>query len=152
MLSDDEELILAVELALDHCGYDLAAGVGTKAELMDVSASMIPDVAVVDLTLAGMAGLTIVGALRDLSPGLAVVVLCPFANLHEAALEAGAVDLLEARDVRGLQRCLERLRAGVATVCTCQPIRAPSNTSTAFDPATSRVSAASRGERLGPAR
>lgn len=145
VLSDDEDLILGVEMVLDHCGYDLEAGVPTKAELMELSRSTFPDLAVVDLTLAGMAGLTIVRALRQTSPRLTVVVLCPFENLHDAALEEGAVELLEARDLVGLQRCLERLQAGAPTACTCGLIRQVPNTSPAFDPANSRVSPPIRG-------
>lgn len=44
-----------------------------------------------------------------MAPGCAVVVLSPFGALRNAALEAGAYDLVDPCDLRDLERCLDRL-------------------------------------------
>lgn len=94
----------------------------------------------VDLTLAGMVGLGLVEALRTFAPAPAVVVLCPFPALHGDALAAGAADLLHPSDLRAVERCVTRLRAGDPSVCTCGPVLSEPTTAVAFDPASSRVS------------
>lgn len=72
-----------------------------------------PDVGVIllDLALAGMAGLGIVATLRAVAPGSAIVLLCPFSGLRAAAVEAGVYDFVDPHDLRDLDRCLDRLVA-----------------------------------------
>ncbi len=78
-------------------------------------------VILLDLALAGLAGLGIIPPLLAVAPNAAIVVLSPFAGLRAAALQGGAYDLVDPQDLRDLDRCLDRLVAEAANADDQRP-------------------------------
>jgi ActR/RegA family two-component response regulator len=70
-----------------------------------------PDVAIVDLAVAGSVGVRIVPVIRSAVPGCEVVVVAPFPELGAAARRAGAYEVVRASDLRPLAAALVRLGA-----------------------------------------
>lgn len=147
-------------------GFDVVAAVDSGDEAVAAAARTKPDVVVVDLALAGEAGLGIVAAVVEASPQSAVVVLVPspFGRLRASAEEAGAMALVELSDLRLLRRCLEQIHINAhAQSCPSCPAARPATTAAAgparsqittrpspvlrpgTDPATGRPSSASSG-------
>ena len=108
---DDVGCSRALRAMLRRKGFGIVATVSSADELLAAAAHAEARVILLDLALAGLAGLRIITPLRNLVPGAAVVVLSPFVNLRSAAMEAGAYDLVDLRDPRELERCLERVMA-----------------------------------------
>jgi ActR/RegA family two-component response regulator len=79
------------------------------SEAVHLAADLAPDVAVVDLAVAGSAGVRIVSVLRSALPGCEVVVVTPLPDLDAAAREAGAVEVVRPEDLRPLTAVLVRL-------------------------------------------
>ena len=102
---DDPDTRRAVVAILARCGFQVAGYVASPADAL-VAATANPDVIVLDLALSGSRGLGILAALRAVAPGCALVVLSPFGALRQAALEAGACDFIDKRDMRQLEGCL----------------------------------------------
>ena len=105
---DDPDTRRAVAAILARCGFDLAGHVASPADAL-VAAGSLPDVIVLDLALSGARGLGILAALHAVAPACTLVVLSPFDRLKEAALDAGACDFIDKRDMRQLERCLRRV-------------------------------------------
>lgn len=77
VVADDHTLILeAVKLALENAdGVALVGTATSAAALLDLVRQASPDVALLDLRMPGMDGLTCLDSLRELYPRLKVVVL-----------------------------------------------------------------------------
>lgn len=122
--------------------FDVVAAVTSGDEAVAAVARTQPNVVVLDLALAGEAGLRIVPALREAAPACAVVVLVPspFGRLRASAEEAGAMALVELEDLRPLRRCLEQvhLRAHAESCPSC-PAARPTSTGPSSGPARSEV-------------
>jgi ActR/RegA family two-component response regulator len=94
-----------------------AAGVEIVAEehrwpqAVHLAADLAPDVVVVDLAVAGSAGLRIVSVLRSAVPGCEVVVVTPLPELDAPAREVGALEVVRPEDLRPLTAALARLSA-----------------------------------------
>jgi ActR/RegA family two-component response regulator len=99
----------AVEAAMQRAGVDVVLTASAVSTIVREARVLGPDIAVVDLALAGEVGLGIVAQLAGAAPGCAVVLLAPFDTLREAAFQAGASELLHAEDIVRLQSCLEGL-------------------------------------------
>lgn len=108
-------------------GFDLVAAVASGQDAVAAVARTQAHVVVLDLALAGEAGLGIVPALREAAPACAVVVLVPtpFRRLRASAEDAGAMALVELDDLRPLRRCLEQvhLRAHAESCPSCPATR-----------------------------
>jgi ActR/RegA family two-component response regulator len=81
-------------------------------EAVHLAANHAPDVAVVDLAVAGSAGVRIVPVLRAAVPGCEVVVVTPLSELDAAARELGALEVVRPHDLRPLTAALARLSDG----------------------------------------
>lgn len=124
---DNEQFIAAlVDTANGLYGFDVYPPVASGAEAVELSSMVQPDLVIVDVALLGEPGLKTISALHAAAPNCAVVVVAqaPFASLRQAALEAGAMALVELADPRQLRPCLRRVAAMVADPLTC-PARTP---------------------------
>lgn len=125
-------------------GFEVVALVTSGDDVVAATARTQPNVVVVDLALAGEAGLRIVAALREAAPGCAVVVLVasPFGRLRASAEDAGAMALVEMDDLRPLRRCLEQVHLrSHAENCPSCPAARPPGTAAAVSDARSDVRA-----------
>ena len=114
VFDDDADTRRAVTAILSRSGFDVVGVVSSPAEAL-AAAGGLPDVVVLDLALSGTRGLGILGALHAVAPACELVVLSPFVALREAALDAGACDFIDKRDMRQLERCLRRVAEQAAT-------------------------------------
>lgn len=117
---DDPDMQRAVAVILDRTGHEVIGVCATAAEATTMAAARLDlEVVVLDLALCGAAGLRMVQRLRADSPRCDVVVLSPFVNLRQAALESGALGLVEPDDLRDLETCLHPFDASHTIGCPC---------------------------------
>jgi ActR/RegA family two-component response regulator len=93
-------------------GVEVVAHEHRWPEAVHLAADLAPDVAIVDLAVAGSAGVRIVSVLHSALPGCEVVVLSPLPELDAAARDAGACEVVRPNDLRPLTAELTRLSAG----------------------------------------
>ncbi len=103
----------ALSAVLKRKGFDTVATVQSAEDLLAHAGHPGVRVILLDLALAGMAGLRIIASLRAVAPSAVIVLLSPFAGLRRAAVDAGAYELVDPHDLRELERCLDRLVAEV---------------------------------------
>jgi two-component system, NarL family, response regulator DesR len=98
LLADDQALIRAAFAALLATESDLevVAQVGSGAEVVTEALRTRPDVALLDVQMPGIDGLTAAGALRERLPGCRVIMLTTFGRpgYLKRAMEAGAAGFL----------------------------------------------------------
>jgi len=96
LIIDDEQAVCwALQRALTRAG--LQAEVAASAEEgLSLAAEQRPDAIILDVRLPGMDGLTALNQLRELRPGVPIIVVTAFGNLSTAvrAVEGGAFDYL----------------------------------------------------------
>jgi DNA-binding NarL/FixJ family response regulator len=93
LLADDHPLFLdGLRLLLETAGLSVAGVASDGAQLVELAKNHQADVAVVDLDMPGMDGLTAIESLMQVQPQLAVLVLTMHdeAALVRRALDAGA--------------------------------------------------------------
>ena len=125
---DRPDVRRTLRAVLERCGIAVAAGAHDLDGLLDAVGSASADVAVVTLPVAGSNGLDVVAAVHRVAPRCRVVVLSPFEALEGPALDAGAVALVDDRDLRGLAAVLVRLvdeTAEAAPVSDLLPVQGP---------------------------
>jgi ActR/RegA family two-component response regulator len=110
-LYDDASTRTAVAATMERCGFAVVVLDGPAPDLVAQAHALAPDVLVLDLAGGGVRGLRLVRELRRALPRCAIVLLTPFETLRDAAVEAGAYELVGRDDLRDLQRCLLRLGA-----------------------------------------
>jgi len=104
IVDDDEAFRLRLARAMEKRGFQVQVAEGVQDAIRSAQRDP-PGYAVVDLKLADGSGLDIVEALRQVHPGMRIVMLTGFGNIATAvaAVKAGAVDYLakpaEADDV-----------------------------------------------------
>lgn len=96
---------------LADAGVEVVAHETRWSEAVHLAAVLAPDVAVVDLAVAGSAGVRIVAVLRSALPSCEVVVITPLPELDAAARDAGAAEVVRPEDLRPLSAVLGRLAA-----------------------------------------
>ena len=94
LLADDQTLVrtaLAALLDLED-DFDVVAQVGRGDEVVQAALAARPDVALLDIEMPGMDGLTAAAELRRLSPGTRIVILTTFGRpgYLRRAMESGA--------------------------------------------------------------
>ncbi len=107
---DDASSRRAVSVLVERCGCQVVDATGGTGDIADRVQPLRPDLIVLELALAGVCGLNIIAELHAAVPTAAVVMLSPFGSLREAAIGAGAYELI-ADDLAELRRCVRRLVA-----------------------------------------
>jgi DNA-binding NtrC family response regulator len=94
-VDDDRELVIALTPALERRGMTVTVAYDS-AQALALATRRRYDVALVDVVMAGMHGLTLMGLLRESDPLLQVVVLTGHPSVADArrALQEGAFDYL----------------------------------------------------------
>jgi DNA-binding NarL/FixJ family response regulator len=115
ILADSEPAVRrALRLLLTHdLDIEVVGEVGTPESLQGVVTQQQPDLLVVDWELLASSATAALASLREISPGLRVVVLGLAPEVREAALVAGAdafVSKVDAPD--SVRRALHALLAG----------------------------------------
>ena len=101
----------AAAVIVERSGVEVVDVADGDSDIVDHVRLLRPDVIVLELALAGTCGLGIVPVLLAAVPGSAIVLLSPFGGLRDAALRAGAYDLVDGDDLRELRRSVRRLVA-----------------------------------------
>lgn len=95
VVDDDQTFLQVLARSLRRKGYEaITADSVTRAQ--ELLTRHTPDMAVVDLKMQGATGLTLVPVLKDLNPGMQVIVLTGYASIATAveAMRLGARDYL----------------------------------------------------------
>ena len=117
LLADDHELIrdgIRARLA-SHPDWEICGEAGDGREAVELARELQPDVAIVDIGMAGMNGITATGEIRRACPDTSVLILTVQESEEQirAALMAGARGFLLKSDTgRLLATALEALLAG----------------------------------------
>jgi DNA-binding NarL/FixJ family response regulator len=95
-LADDHPAVLVAFERLLQASCDVVASVPSGIGAIEAVARLQPDVLVVDLMMPGMNGLEVCRAVRETSPGTAVVIVTAFDDeqVRKTALRDGAADFL----------------------------------------------------------
>ena len=95
LVDDDAPLRRNMTRILEREGFSVAAAAGVK-EAYELAADNPPELAVVDLNLEDGHGMELVGGLRQLHPGIRVLVLTGYDSIASSlvALKAGVVGYL----------------------------------------------------------
>lgn len=100
---DDSALRHLVAESLRRAGYAVTE-VGDGAEALDTigaqlvsGARDLPDVVVADVRMPYLSGLAVLAALRDVDPGIPIILMTAFgdASTHALAHRLGAIDVLD---------------------------------------------------------
>ncbi len=121
LLADDQALIRAAFAALLETESDLevVAQVGSGAEVVAEALRTRPDVALLDVQMPGIDGLTAAGALRERLPDCRVIMLTTFGRpgYLKRAMEAGAAGfLVKDTPPEQLIEAIRRVAAGLRVV------------------------------------
>jgi len=95
VVDDEESIRKTLRLCLESAGYTVTLAPSGEAGLAAARRNP-PDLALIDLRLGGIDGLTVTRTLAQEAPGTAVVVMTAFATIDNAveAMRAGAADYL----------------------------------------------------------
>lgn len=149
LLAEDQTMVrgaLSALLALDG-HIEVVAEVARGDEIMSAAERVLPDVALLDIELPGIDGLTVASTLRDRLPTIRVIILTTFGRpgYLRRAMEAGAIGyVLKDAPAESLATAIRRAMDGKRTV---DPTLAVSALSEGGNPLTLRereVLAASR--------
>lgn len=126
VVDDDQNIRLLLEAVLESAGYRVVLAAGGE-EALAHAAEVPPDLAIVDLRMPGMDGLTLLEHLLRLHPSIPVLMLTAYGTIAQAvaAIKKGADDFLckpfdttdllariaKALEVRQLKREEARLQA-----------------------------------------
>ena len=121
LLADDQELVrtaLAALLDLED-DFEVVASVGRGDQVMDAARAHQPDVALLDIEMPGLDGLTAAAVLTAQLPACKVVILTTFgrAGYLRRAMEAGAVGfVVKDAPAEVLATAIRRVMAGERVV------------------------------------
>lgn len=125
VVEDHAQTRFAVAAILYRHGFDVTTHVGPMAEVLVAADRRRPQVVVVDAALTGLAGLAALSSISDAAPGCAIIVLSQLDGLRQAALEAGATDVVAPADLRRLATCVQELAAAAHGACDCCRVPVP---------------------------
>lgn len=100
---DDVAACRAIAVILERSGYTDLAAARSASEAIPAAETLQPDAVVIDLALTGELGLAAIPAFQEAAPGCLVYCLSPFARLRPQARAAGAMCVVDPRDLRHLE-------------------------------------------------
>jgi DNA-binding NarL/FixJ family response regulator len=104
VVDDDAEIRSLLQIFLETDGsFHIVGNVGRAEEALSVARAENPDVVLLDLALAGVAGLDVAEALLAADPDLPIVVFSAF--LHPSAVAAA--------ERMGVRACLDKREIGL---------------------------------------
>lgn len=110
VVDDDAGLLTLMKVRLEAAGYQVSlAKSGTEA--LSLAASKLPHLAIIDLKMDGMDGMTLLARLLEGYPGLPIIILTAHGTIESAveATKCGAYDyLLKPWDAKELLHCIEK--------------------------------------------
>jgi CheY-like chemotaxis protein len=119
MLVDDHPQVLRGLSRLLGPSCDIVAGVAGGEEAVETAARLMPDVLIVDLTMADMDGLEVCRRVKQSAPETDVILVTAFDDkqVAVAAFEAGASEFLAKHDAAAalesvILRLVEKKRSG----------------------------------------
>jgi DNA-binding response OmpR family regulator len=116
IVEEEEGIQAAVREALDAAGHRVETAVDATTALERLALGGI-DVVVTDLALRDRSGLQLAAAVKERSPGSAVVLVTGWGRrLHEERVRGAGVDVMVVKPVRP-----ERIRAAVAEALRLHP-------------------------------
>lgn len=110
VVDDDAGLLTLMKVRLEAAGYHVSLAKG-GTEALSLAADKSPQLAIIDLKMDGMDGLTLLARLLEVYPGLPVIILTAHGTIASAveATKRGAYDyLLKPWDSKELLRCIEK--------------------------------------------
>ena len=110
VVDDQPSSYEAVRAILEDAGFEISGAAASLTDGMELLRHHQPDVAVLDLALAGLTGLAAVHAFHEAAPTCTLLVLTPFADLAEAVVGAGALAAIDPRDLRQLDAAVRNVR------------------------------------------
>ena len=117
LVCDDEQVVrTVVSSVLETCGYEVVGQAGLALESLVMADIVQPDVIVLDLSLPGMSGMDVIPTLRAAAPDAVIVVFTAFDTMRERALAAGAFDVVDKADMKGLAALEYTLQVVAETV------------------------------------
>ena len=115
LVVDDRQMLgVALVGMLETAGFEVVGAVGDGADATSLAVELTPDVVLMDLSMPVLNGLDATRLLREVVPGVAIVIFSAFDSpeLKRQAFDAGAVAYLP-------KGCgAERLRATVEAAVT----------------------------------
>lgn len=112
VVDDDDEIqsVLAIFLGLHELGFEIVGSVGRAGDALSYAKYQRPDVVVLDLALAGVAGLEVAEYLLERQPDLPIVVYS--GHLHPSMVaEAERIGIRECVDKSDIGRLATALAA-----------------------------------------
>lgn len=140
LLADDQALVrgaLAALLSLEH-DIEVVAAVGTGEDALERAAATLPDVALLDVQMPGMDGLTTAGRLQTVAPKCRVIVCTTFGRpgYLARAMAAGAAGfVVKDAPPEDLVDAVRRVHAGLRVV---DPVLAAESLTSGRSPLTPR--------------
>ena len=111
LVCDDERVVRTVLTGLlESCGFDVVGQAGLALESLVMADVVRPDVIVMDLSLPGMSGIDVIPSLKAALPDVVIVVFTAFDTMRQKALAAGAFEVVDKADMRGLDALEETLQ------------------------------------------
>jgi DNA-binding NtrC family response regulator len=95
IVDDESEMRSALSHALTRSGFSVESAVSGTDALVKLKKDPF-SLVITDLKMPEMSGMELIGALKKLKPGIAVIVITAFGSIHNAveAMQAGAADYL----------------------------------------------------------
>ncbi|MDX1707748.1 MAG: sigma-54 dependent transcriptional regulator [Desulfobacterales bacterium] len=95
IVDDESEMRSALSHALTRSGFSVESAVSGTDALVKIKKEPI-SLVITDLKMPEMSGMELIGALKNLKPEIAVIVITAFGSIHNAveAMQAGAADYL----------------------------------------------------------
>ena len=93
---DDSDTRKILSMYLSHVGHKVMV-VDNGRDALEMAARHPPDVALVDVVMPGLSGLELVSRLREVAPGVQVILFTAYATIPHAieAVQQGAFSYLE---------------------------------------------------------
>ena len=118
VVADDEDNVRSyVRAYVERAGAEVVAETSDGRAVLDLIIEHDPDVVILDFTMAAMDGVEITRRIRESCPDVKVVGFTSHwsASIKEAMREAGALEILEKDDAKGLVGVLQELAAEVGS-------------------------------------